>query len=90
MEGLQIWDRTRAAEVKGVLANADVASGVPLTLRNVGEFVLDHRALSQRQASGGASELLGSRSGSAADHPVARTSNVPRPSVDASVVGPPV
>src|SRR5688500_3318573 len=58
MEGLQILDRARAAEIEGVLANAEVARGVALALRNVGEFVLDPRAFAQGRASSGRLDLL--------------------------------
>ena len=58
MECLQILDRARAAEVKGILAHADVARVVPLPLRDMREFVLDHRALSQGRASSGRLDLL--------------------------------
>src|SRR5216110_105 len=51
MQRLQILDGARTAEVEGVLANADVASVVPLSLRNVCELVFDYGALPQRRAS---------------------------------------
>src|SRR5216110_496325 len=51
MQRLQILDGARTAEVEGVLANADVASVVPLSLRNVCELVFDYCALPQRRAS---------------------------------------
>src|SRR6266850_486629 len=58
MKRFQVLDRARAAEIKGVLADADVARVVPLPLRDVREFVLDHRALSQRVAASGRLDLL--------------------------------
>ena len=47
MECLQVLNGARTAEIEGVLANADVARVVALTLRNMGELVFDRRALSQ-------------------------------------------
>src|SRR3954470_19072 len=58
MEGLQVLDRTRTAKVKSVLTNTDVARGVALSLRNMREFVLDHRALPQRGSAGAGLDLL--------------------------------
>ena len=58
MECLQILDRARAPEVEGVLAEADVARLIPLALRDVRELVLDRRALSQRVAPRGRSDLF--------------------------------
>src|SRR5580765_7019050 len=58
MKCFQVLDRARAAEIKGVLADADVARVVPLPLRDVREFVLDHRALSQRLTASGRPDLL--------------------------------
>src|ERR1700681_3092415 len=58
MEGLQVLDRTRATEVEHILADPDVARLVALPLRDMGEFVLDHRALTQRLAPGGGLDLL--------------------------------
>src|SRR4030095_11926815 len=40
-------------KVEGILADADVARAVALSLRDVREFVLDHRALSKRRAANG-------------------------------------
>src|SRR5512134_2545322 len=45
MERFQVLDRARAAEVEGVLADADVPRVVTLALRNMRECVLDARAL---------------------------------------------
>ena len=58
MDGLQILNRARATEVEGVLADPDIARVVALPLRDVGEFVFDHRALTQRLASSGCLDLL--------------------------------
>src|SRR5215210_2532364 len=58
MECLQILDRTGPAEVKGVLAKADVTGGITLALGNMGEFVLDHRALPQGGPADGRLDLL--------------------------------
>src|ERR1700736_1090129 len=58
MEGLQILDRARATEVERILADPDVARVVALPLRDMGEFVLDHRALTQRLAPSGGLDLL--------------------------------
>src|SRR5438034_9363100 len=58
MQRLQILDGARTAEVEGVLANADVASVVPLSLRNVCELVFDYCALPQRRASRGRLDLF--------------------------------
>ena len=58
MEGLQVLNRARAPEVEGVLTNADIARGVPLTLRDMCEFVFDDGALSQGLASTGRPYLL--------------------------------
>src|SRR5216683_4810538 len=58
MQRLQILDGARTAEVEGVLANADVARVVPLSLRNMGELVFDYGALPQRRASGGRLDLF--------------------------------
>src|SRR6266498_2013094 len=51
MQRLQILDGARTTEVEGVLANADVARVVPLSLRNMCELVFDYCALPQRRAS---------------------------------------
>ena len=48
MEGLEVLDRARPTEIEGILADPDVARVVALSLRDVGEFVFNHRALSQR------------------------------------------
>src|SRR5436189_3656304 len=58
MQRLQILDGARTAEVEGVLANADVARVVPLSLRNMCELVFDHCALPQRRASTGRLDLF--------------------------------
>src|SRR5260370_36608929 len=58
MEGLQVLNRARAPEVEGVLTDADIARGVALPLRDMGEFVFDDRALSQGVASRGGLNLL--------------------------------
>src|SRR5216684_4641974 len=58
MEGLQVLDRARATEVERILADPDVARVVALPLRDMGEFVLDHRALTQRLAPSGCLDLL--------------------------------
>ena len=58
MECLEVLDRARATEVEGILADPDVARIVALSLRDVGEFVFDHRALTQRLASNGCLNLL--------------------------------
>ena len=46
MECLQVLDGARAPEVEGVLTDTEVTRVIPLALRDVREFVLDHRALS--------------------------------------------
>src|SRR6266542_1415211 len=53
MECLQIVDRARTTEIESVLADADIACVIPLALRDVGELVFDHRALSQHFAPSG-------------------------------------
>src|SRR5450631_2241115 len=58
MECFQVLNRARAPEVEGVLPDADIARRVPLTLRDVGEFVFDDRALSQALTSSGGLQLL--------------------------------
>src|SRR5881396_62079 len=58
MQRLQILDGARTAEVEGVLANADVARVVPLSLRNMCELVFDHGALPQHRASRGRLDLF--------------------------------
>ncbi len=58
VECLQVLDRTRSAEVEGVLAQTNVACLVALPLRDVGEFVFDRGALAQRLASSGGLNLL--------------------------------
>src|SRR3984893_12119423 len=58
MEGLQVLNRARTPEVEGVLTDADIARGVALTWRDMGEFVFDDRALSQGLASSGRLDLL--------------------------------
>src|SRR5207249_6186191 len=58
MQHLQILDGARTAEVEGVLANADVARVVPLSLRNMCELVFDDGALPQRRASRGRLDLF--------------------------------
>ena len=58
MESLQILDRARTTEIESVLADADIACVIPLALRDVGELVFDHRALSQRGTSDGGLDLL--------------------------------
>src|ERR1700681_929982 len=58
MESLQALDRTRATEVERILADPDVARVVALPVRDMGEFVLDHRALTQRLAPRGCLDLL--------------------------------
>src|SRR5262249_61904917 len=58
MEGLQVLDRARATEVERVLADAHVARAVSLSLRDVREFVLDHRALAKRVAASGRLDLV--------------------------------
>src|SRR5262249_11021076 len=58
MEGLQVLDRARATEVERVLADAHVARAVSLSLRDVREFVLDHRALAKRLAASGRLDLV--------------------------------
>ena len=58
MEGLEVLDRTRPTEIEGILADPDVARVVALSLRDVGEFVFNHRALSQRLPSSGCLDLL--------------------------------
>src|SRR5438093_1604559 len=58
MDCLQVLDRARATEIESVLADSDVARVVALPLRDVGEFVFDDRALSQRLASSRGLDLL--------------------------------
>src|ERR1700686_2879504 len=58
MEGLQVLDRARATEVERILADPDVARVVALPLRDMGEFVVDHRALTQRITPSGCLDLL--------------------------------
>src|SRR5437867_2248278 len=58
MKCLQVLNRARAPEVEGVLAGANVARGVSLTLRDVCKFVFDDRALTQGLASSGGLDLL--------------------------------
>src|SRR5436190_7542875 len=58
MECLQILDRARTTEIKRVLADADIACVIPLALRDMGELVFDHRALSQRVAPSGCVDLF--------------------------------
>src|SRR6266853_5762396 len=57
MECLEILDRARPTEIKRVLADADIACVIPLALRDVGELVFDHRALSQGFAPSGGANL---------------------------------
>src|SRR5918996_3706899 len=57
MERLQILDGARTAEVKRVLADADIARVVALSLRDMRELVLDRRAFPQGRASGRRPEL---------------------------------
>src|SRR5215203_4546055 len=58
MKCFQVLDCARAPEVKGVLADADVARIVALPLGDMREFVFDHGALAQRVASGGRLDLF--------------------------------
>ena len=58
MECLQVLDGARSSEVEGVFSDTEVARVVPLALRDMGELVLDHRALTQRFASSGSLDLL--------------------------------
>src|ERR687892_2390000 len=58
MQGLQILDRARTAEVEGVLANADVARVGALSLRNMRELMFNRRAFPQRRASRGRLDLF--------------------------------
>src|ERR1700687_2145276 len=58
MDCLEVLDRARATEVECILADPDVARIVALSLRDAGEFVFDHRALTQRLASNGCLNLL--------------------------------
>src|SRR5207247_1465965 len=48
----------RTTEIKRVLADADISCVIPLALRDVGELVFDHRALSQRVAPSGGVDLF--------------------------------
>ena len=53
MKHLQILNRARTTKIEGVLADADVARVIALTLGDVRQFMFDHGALAQRAASGG-------------------------------------
>ena len=50
MQCLQVLDRARTAEVEGILADADIARVVALSLGDMRELVLDRRAFPQRRA----------------------------------------
>src|SRR5215203_6698223 len=58
MKYFQVLDCARAPEVKGILADADVARIVALPLGDMREFVFDHGALAQGGASGGRLDLF--------------------------------